>query len=64
VPRFEHHFEVTEMADNARSNIETLAAQVRAFGDEGWELVYVGLGVDVERFGKSDVLAFKRARND
>jgi hypothetical protein len=57
----EHHVEVFEVAaPDGRPDVERLAEHLRSFGDDGWELVSLSFDVELERFGRSHVLVFKR----
>lgn len=45
---------------DGQPDADQLLQHLRAFGEEGWELVWMALNVDLVRHGPSHLLVFKR----
>jgi hypothetical protein len=56
----EYHIDVIEAAPDGKPDAESLAQHLRPLGNDGWELVSLELNADLERFGLSHLLVFKR----
>jgi hypothetical protein len=61
MPMVEYHVDVIEQSKAGGTiDVEALLRQLRGAGSDGWELVSAGFDVDLERFGRSHLLLFKR----
>jgi hypothetical protein len=61
VPVVEYHVDVIETSKaGGNIDVDALLRQLRGAGSDGWELVSAGFDIDLERFGRSHLLLFKR----
>jgi hypothetical protein len=61
MPMVEYHVDVIDRPEaGGRIDVDALLRQLRGAGSDGWELVSAGFDIDLERFGRSDLLLFKR----
>ena len=59
----EYHVDVIQRSETGGEiDVDALLRQLRGAGSDGWELVSAGFDVDLERFGRSHLLLFKRSR--
>jgi hypothetical protein len=61
MPMVEYHVDVIDMSEAGGTvDVDALLRQLRGAGRDGWELVSAGFDIDLERFGRSHLLLFKR----
>jgi hypothetical protein len=61
MPMVEYHVDVIEQSEaGGKLDVDALLGQLRGAGSDGWELVSAGFDIDLERFGRSHLLLFKR----
>jgi hypothetical protein len=62
MPKVEYAIDVWDLrGTDRRPDAGQLLQHLRAFGEEGWELVWMALNVDLVGDGPSHLLVFKRA---
>jgi hypothetical protein len=57
----EYHVDVIEKSEaGGRIDVDALLRHLTGAGSDGWELVSADFDLDLERFGRSHLLLFKR----
>jgi hypothetical protein len=57
----EYHVDVIEISQaEGRIDVDSLLRQLRGAASDGWELASAGFDLDLERFGRSHLLLYKR----